>query len=145
MLPFANRFRFPVLFLAIFCLSPKFAGIAEDNEAKEPSDEDKAPTWDIEHPPGPTREQPIDVNEGTWVSLDISPDGKEIVFDLLGDIYRMPIEGADGSEGVYPEKLTSGMAWDMQPRYSPNGKRRMEITQPYITNGQAYKKSMPIN
>jgi len=122
MLPFANRFRFPVLFLAIFCLSPKFAGIAEDNEAEEPSDEDKAPTWDIEHPPGPTREQPIDVNEGTWVSLDISPDGKEIVFDLLGDIYRMPIEGADGSEGVYPEKLTSGMAWDMQPRYSPNGK-----------------------
>ncbi len=49
------------------------------------------------------------------------PEGNEIVFDLLGDIYLMPIEGADGKK-VSPKKLTSGMAWDMQPRFSPDGR-----------------------
>lgn len=93
------------------------------DEADSASKDEEAAAWDIESPPGPTREQSIDVTEGTWVSLDVSPDGAEIVFDLLGDLYRMPIEGADGSNDRYPEKLTSGMAWDMQPRYSPDGKR----------------------
>jgi len=43
------------------------------------------------------------------MSLDISPDGREIVFDLLGDLYTLPIEGGAATA------LTSGMAWDMQP------------------------------
>ena len=50
------------------------------------------------------------------MSLDVSPDGKEIVFDLLGDLYTMPIGGGEA------KALTSGIAWDMQPRYSPDGK-----------------------
>ena len=50
------------------------------------------------------------------MSLDVSPDGKEIVFDLLGDLYTMPIAGGEA------KALTSGIAWDMQPRYSPDGK-----------------------
>ena len=59
---------------------------------------------------------PLDVDTGTWMSLDVSPDGKEIVFDLLGDIYVMPIAGGEA------RALTSGIPWDMQPRYSPDGK-----------------------
>ena len=78
--------------------------------------------WDIEAAPGPRSSQAIDVTEGTWVNLDVSPDGSRIVFDLLGDLYWMPISGADGSEGNRPRKLTAGVAWDMQPRFSPNGK-----------------------
>lgn len=74
--------------------------------------------WDVNDPPGPKIRQPIDVTEGTWLNLDVSPDGSNIVFDLLGDIYVMPVE-ADGTRS--PRKLTSGMAWDMQPRYSPDG------------------------
>jgi Tol biopolymer transport system component len=77
--------------------------------------------WDIENPPGPTSEQKILVQQGTWISVDVSPDGSTVIFDLLGDLYSMPIGGADGSNGVTPTKLTSGMAWDMQPRYSPDG------------------------
>jgi Tol biopolymer transport system component/imidazolonepropionase-like amidohydrolase len=50
------------------------------------------------------------------MSLDVSPDGREVVFDLLGDLYVIPIEGGEA------RSLTSGFAWDMQPRYSPDGR-----------------------
>jgi Tol biopolymer transport system component/imidazolonepropionase-like amidohydrolase len=53
--------------------------------------------------------------EGTWVSLDVAPDGKTIVLDLLGDLYTMPISGGRAT------RITSGMAFDSQPRYSPDG------------------------
>ena len=107
-------------FLASLPLSA--ASYAVDVNYSNGPEKENAPAWDIENPPGPTHSQAIDVTEGTWISLDVSPDGSEIVFDLLGDLYRMPIDGADGTDGLYPEKLTEGMAWDMQPRYSPNGK-----------------------
>jgi imidazolonepropionase-like amidohydrolase/Tol biopolymer transport system component len=72
-------------------------------------------SWDVNDPPFPTYEIEIDTREGTWMSLDVSPDGREIAFDLLGDIYVMPIEGGDARQ------LTEGMAWNMQPAYSPDG------------------------
>ncbi len=82
----------------------------------------KTADWDIEESPGKTVKQAIDTNEGTWITVDVSPDGKKLVFDLLGDLYEMPIEGADGRDGRgLPKKLTSGIAWDMQPVYSPSG------------------------
>ena len=55
--------------------------------------------------------------EGTWISLDVSPDGQTIVFDLLGDLYTMPIEGGTATP------LLTGMAFDVQPRFSPDGER----------------------
>ena len=55
--------------------------------------------------------------KGTWISLDVSPDGQQIVFDLLGDLYALP------SAGGRATRLTSGMAYDAQPRISPDGKR----------------------
>lgn len=72
--------------------------------------------WNVDEPPYPTFEQTIDVDEGTWMSLDVSPDGQTVVFDLLGDIYSMPIGGGQAT------KLTGGLSWDMQPRFSPDGK-----------------------
>ncbi|HTI65778.1 MAG TPA: amidohydrolase family protein [Gemmatimonadaceae bacterium] len=56
-------------------------------------------------------------DEGTWLSLDVSPDGKAIVFELLGDLYTLPIEGGKAT------RITSGQAFDAQPHYSPDGKR----------------------
>ena len=53
--------------------------------------------------------------EGTWISLDVSPDGRTIVFDLLGDLYTMPITGGRASP------LLTGMAYEVQPRFSPDG------------------------
>jgi len=72
--------------------------------------------WDIEKPLGVTKAVTFTTIEGTWMNVDVSPDGKEIVFDLLGDIYKMPINGGVATI------LSSGLAYDVQPRFSPNGK-----------------------
>ncbi len=63
----------------------------------------------------PARWARFTTSEGTWISLDVSPDGQTIVFDLLGDIYSIPISGGTAS------RLTNGIAHDMQPRFSPDG------------------------
>ncbi len=76
--------------------------------------------WDVAADLGPTTKMEFDTSEGTWMNLDVSPDGKRIVFDLLGDIYIMPI---DGSASTPATRLTSGPIFDMQPKFSPDGKR----------------------
>lgn len=58
----------------------------------------------------------FNTKEGTWVSVDISPDGKTIAFDMLGDLYTMPFSGGKAT------RITDGMAYDTHPRYSPDGK-----------------------
>lgn len=83
------------------------------------SDDDSAKSdkWDVNNPPGEKREITIDVEEGTWMSLDVSPDGKTIAFDLLGDIYTIPVTGGTATN------IASGMAWEYHPRFSPDGSR----------------------
>ena len=49
--------------------------------------------WDVAAELGPTAKLAFDTSEGTWMNVDVSPDGERIVFDLLGDIYMMPIDG----------------------------------------------------
>ncbi len=84
---------------------------AEEAKKEEPA------KWDVETPTGASGyDVDLDVREGTWLSLDLSPDGKELVFDLLGDLYLLPVEGGEA------RSLTSGVSWDMQPRFSPDGK-----------------------
>jgi len=80
--------------------------------------EDKPKNWDVNNPHENWLYNTFQLNtdEGTWMNLDVSPDGKTIVFDLLGNIYKMPISG--GSTTV----LRSGLAYEVQPRFSPNGK-----------------------
>jgi Tol biopolymer transport system component len=56
------------------------------------------------------------VDRGTGMSIDLSPNGQTILFDLLGDIYALPISGG------HARRLTSGMAWDSFPRFSPDGR-----------------------
>lgn len=75
-----------------------------------------APKWNVEKPTGPSKSFTFQTNEGTWMNLDVSPDGQEIVFDLLGDIYKMPISGGKAV------LLAGGMASEVQPRFSPDGK-----------------------
>ncbi|GEB72842.1 amidohydrolase [Pseudoalteromonas carrageenovora] len=72
--------------------------------------------WQVDSPKGQFVDAAISVEQGTWMNIDVSPDGKTVVFDLLGDIYTMPMSGGTAT------KLTSDIAWQMQPRFSPNGK-----------------------
>ena len=74
------------------------------------------PKWDVQTLTGQTRDVSINVDQGTWMSLDVSPDGQEIVFDLLGDIYVMPVSGGQA------RAIASGVQWDMQPKFSPDGR-----------------------
>jgi len=79
--------------------------------------DDKKKKWDVENPGGAQKEVSFTVNEGTWMNLDVSPDGKHIVFDLLGDIYIMPAKGGEA------KVLRQGKAMEVQPRFSPDGKK----------------------
>jgi imidazolonepropionase-like amidohydrolase/Tol biopolymer transport system component len=75
-----------------------------------------AQKWNVENPPSPSKKVIITTDEGTWMNLDVSPDGKTIVFDLLGDIYSIPVTGGKAT------LLAGGKAWEIQPRFSPDGK-----------------------
>src|SRR4030095_16010603 len=74
--------------------------------------------WDTTKPRGATREIDFETSEGTWMSLDLSPDGKWIVFDLLGHIFR--VSAAGGKAGCLTQD--SGIAINITPSYSPDGK-----------------------
>lgn len=64
----------------------------------------------------PGRKLKLKTTEGTWMNLDVSPDGKTIAFDLMGDLYTMPMEGGKATQ------LTTGMSYDTHPKFSPDGK-----------------------
>jgi len=65
----------------------------------------------------PQRKVSFTTTEGTWTSLDLSPDGKTIVFDMMGDLYTVPVTGGKAVP------LTRGIAFDSHPRWSPDGKK----------------------
>lgn len=92
-------------------------GLVALNSHAADDDDEKAAVWDVSSPnvSGDVREVSIDVTEGTWMSLDVSPDGTRIAFDLLGDIYTIPVGGGEATP------VSSGHAWDIQPRFSPDG------------------------
>src|SRR3989449_3217448 len=80
------------------------------------TDDKKQAKLDINATPENARRIEFSTDEGTWMSLDVSPDGRTILFDLLGDIYRVGIAGGKA------ECVTSGPAFDYAPRYSPDGR-----------------------
>ena len=50
------------------------------------------------------------------MSLDVSPDHQHIIFDFLGDLYEIPFSGGEATQ------ITKGLPFDSNPRYSPDGK-----------------------
>jgi len=95
------------LFPGIFLLISLGAAAADEEFTDE--------KWDVNNPPGKAKTISIDTRSGTWMSLDVSPDGKTIAFDLLGDIYVLPMAGGEA------RSINSGLAWSIQPRFSPDG------------------------
>ncbi len=93
-------------FLSLFCC----AAFAQDEEKKSDKPDEGLPLQGTE-----TIEFTTD--EVTWMSLDVSPDGSTIVFDLLGDLYTLPIMGGEA------ERIVGGMSFESQPRFSPDGEK----------------------
>ena len=96
------------LLLLVCSMLLAFNATAQDNS------EDK---WDVNQHRADYTEINFETEEGTWINLDVSPDGTEIIFDLLGDIYIMPIEGGEATV------LREGLAYEIQPRFSPDGSK----------------------
>jgi imidazolonepropionase-like amidohydrolase/Tol biopolymer transport system component len=91
--------------------------ILRDNTPETSAATPATDRWDVATVRGPARTVEFDTDEGTWMSLDVSPDGRHIVFDLLGDIYILPITGGEA------RLLLGGHAYETQPRFSPDGRR----------------------
>ena len=83
--------------------------------AAEGGAEAEAEEWDITAAHGPVRTWAATLREGTWMSVDVH--GERLVFDLLGDLWSLPLAGGAAV------RLTSGPAWDSAPRWSPDGQR----------------------
>jgi Tol biopolymer transport system component/imidazolonepropionase-like amidohydrolase len=90
---------------------------AASSAAAAPKDDKKKDSWKVESSLAAPKTIRFSTTEGTWINLDVSPDGRSIVFDLLGDLYLLPIEGGKA------KRLTSGRAFDIQPRFSPDGRQ----------------------
>jgi imidazolonepropionase-like amidohydrolase/Tol biopolymer transport system component len=93
-----------------------FVGLTLLGTAQDKKDKEK---WDVSNPKGEWNYQDVKftTDEGTWMNLDVSPDGKNIVFDMVGDIYIMPINGGKA------KVIREGIPFEIQPRFSPDGKK----------------------
>lgn len=101
--------------LTSLCLALTMLGLTYSLQAQETDTvQKKKATKELPLEPG--RNISFTATQVTWMSLDVSPDGNTIIFDLLGDLYTLPMSGGKAS------RITEGLAYDVHPRYSPDGK-----------------------
>ncbi len=55
-------------------------------------------------------------DEVTWPSVSVSPDGRTLIFDVLGDLYTLPVAGGIAT------RIVGGLSFESQPVFSPDGK-----------------------
>jgi len=102
--------------LSLSCLVSLFylSTSAQETDIAKTTDSIKKATKEL--PLEPSRTIAFTTEKGTWTSLDVSPDGQTIIFDLMGDLYTMPISGGKATA------ITHGLAYEVHPRFSPDGK-----------------------
>ena len=111
---FARKF-FAALMICFVSLLPTASVVVGQEANKTAGEEKKDEKRAEELPLKPDGAVKFTTDEGTWMSLDVSPDGQTIVFDLLGDIYTLPAAGGAA------KKIIGGMSFESQPRFSPDG------------------------
>jgi Tol biopolymer transport system component/imidazolonepropionase-like amidohydrolase len=104
----------PVLTSVLAFTLASGAAVQAADKKEPPKKKDVAA--EINTPRTDARKVSLDLTEGTWMSVDVSPDGRTVLFDLLGDIFAVPATGGAA------KALTTGTAWDSQPRFSPDGR-----------------------
>ncbi|MBQ4822751.1 amidohydrolase family protein [Aquimarina sp. MMG016] len=104
--------------IAILILGVCFTFNTQAQKKKKDKKEEES-KWEVTNPKGEFnyKDHTFTTDEGTWMNLDVSPDGETIVFDLLGDIYSIPISGGNANT------LRTGIPFEIQPRFSPDGKK----------------------
>ncbi|MEK6320567.1 MAG: amidohydrolase family protein [Acidobacteriota bacterium] len=112
-----KRVRVVLSLFIILLVSLPFAAFAQDPKKDDEKKEDKKEKKEEELPLKTEKKIEFTTDEGTWMSLDVSPDGKTIVFDLLGDIYTVPSTGGEA------KRLMGGLSFESQPRFAPDGKK----------------------
>jgi Tol biopolymer transport system component len=103
--------------IATLMVAALFVPTISDTAHSQGADSAGAGSRRAELPLRPSRNVKFTTSEGTWLSLDVSPDGARIVVDISGDLYTVPITGGKAT------RLTDGLAFDAQPRWSPDGKQ----------------------
>jgi dipeptidyl aminopeptidase/acylaminoacyl peptidase len=88
---------------------------AQEKKEEAAADKEKQDKKDL--PLEPVRDIVFDTTEGSWISVDVAPDGRSLVFELVGDLYSLPIDGGIAT------RIASGMTFDSQPRFSPDGSK----------------------
>jgi imidazolonepropionase-like amidohydrolase/Tol biopolymer transport system component len=103
------------LFLSLLFISFVLTVHAQKKKDKK----EETVKWDVANPGKDFnyKTHSFSTDEGTWMNLDVSPDGQTLVFDMLGDIYSMPINGGKA------KVLRKGIPFEVQPRFSPNGSK----------------------
>jgi len=104
------------LFAAAFIVLTADALQPSAQQPQTPAQDEKAPPKEEPLPLKSDGKIEFTTDEGSWLSLDLSPDGRTIVFELLGDIYTLPFAGGTAVN------IARGMAFDSQPKFSPDGK-----------------------
>lgn len=102
--------RHKLILLLLLAVSSAWVLAAEEADNGDADD-----GWSVTEPPGEWETISIETDEVTWSDVDISPDGETLIFHMLGDIYRVGIGGGEA------EALTDDLAWNFQPRFSPDG------------------------
>jgi len=106
----------PACFVLLLTLAALPAAAESKPLNSTQSKADSETPWSVDQAKGPTKDVAFTTDEGTWLHVDVHPDGKNLVFSLLGDLYLLPIAGGEA------QRLTSGPAYDVQPRFSPDGR-----------------------
>ena len=96
------------LAVAMGLLLGSTAALAETEKSDKES-------WDVLNPPFKLNSVEINTSETSWSSLDVAPNGKYMVFDMLGDIYKVDLKGGQATP------LTQDFAWNLHPTISPDG------------------------
>jgi Tol biopolymer transport system component/imidazolonepropionase-like amidohydrolase len=110
----ALRAALAVALCAVVRVTPAAPAGSARKDAAKPSASDES-AWKVDGEHGPTHQIAFATDEATWLPLDVSPDGSTVVFSLVGDLYTLPAGGGEAT------RITSGPAYDVQPRFSPDG------------------------
>ena len=118
----SRPFRTVLSLLIIVFVSLPFGVFAQDPKQEDEKKDESKEKKEEGLPLKTDKKIEFTTDEGTWMSLDVSSDGKTIVFDLLGDIYTVSTSGGEA------KKIVGGLSFESQPKFSPDGKKIVFIS-----------------